>query len=1043
MKGIFLVLNLFCISSMCWAIDKASIEKMSFNKLQLLQSAYIKFVLRVEKTQQYGKYKEESFSYFDPLRNYLNQVEFIQTAYGANGDLCFFGGWPSKQLNNVCKRPWIYQNDSEMKKYGATYSSEMSCGTSSKFRCNPTLFGTPDGGDGKGYCVETEGTFVELTQKCEIKSRNSIATLASKLKEQTADGEKARESLVNFQKAIFGSDGKISEQGTDSGFCDTFRTKTGELYDACDDLQKRIQDLGKEIAQQDQLSGEVISNSDNLANENLPPQQKQNVAVAKIFQSCQNYLAENSSDDIYNRNIIGYLQGGLSTCSYANQQGELETLNEDEIEKIFDYEKKKSYLKELNFRYLKRNLEALLVTELSFMSPDGKFPEEKLPLESKEAFRKKILSQFDFYFDKADNKDEITKLIDDVYEGVMQYKDKLPKMTYENNIKIFNELANNQNDSVNKFCQDIYNEYHEKFKDRIRSTYTEWLRPFSDEEKLFLNEKRRVLKAKINRVYAKSNMGFLLGTDVFADEVMDPSIDYAKECAKEPVHSVINPNMYKVQYQRALTEAREKLLDSFKDFGKDKMLKKNESSNYHVAGVIKDYLKSDRELILDSFVNNDNEEEQKNLAKYICGSVQDIYDKDEYLQGFGIIGGGLAALAGGVLAIGGGVLCPATGIGCAVAVAGTNLSYAGTGVLAVSAGMKGVEAFTEEDRNQKVQLGNMTGEASLYMEKSQAVHHRKKDAAIDGATIAGGFVLGAGIKAIRARSIKNAGESFENISKISDDTIHVTINPKSSPALPPSPGKEVGEVIDGTYVTIRPASDPNLALSAPKAAPSENTIYSVSSSGEVVPLKSSASSTQEMVNFPVPYKGSSSTELIPQIANEAKQIVKSEGELIRATSGEVGFVTGQTKELSAVGPSVKELAVIPKIERTRVKTTYSILTKEVKKTIHKSPVGLPLHEAEKTRRRINEKSKINIKNISGISYLPTDLFSSYDNKEQIERRLEDFLETNRLDNEEIIKSLQSELKILENLRNNNVIDQEQLELEIVLGNDIISKLSEK
>jgi hypothetical protein len=95
------------------------------------------------------------------------------------GEICFYGGWPSRMVGGKCQAPWKNKEDSELKKLGATYTSEYYCGGVNLFRCNPMLFGP--GKSGKGICISFKKVS-EITNKCYAESRDQIERLYESFK---------------------------------------------------------------------------------------------------------------------------------------------------------------------------------------------------------------------------------------------------------------------------------------------------------------------------------------------------------------------------------------------------------------------------------------------------------------------------------------------------------------------------------------------------------------------------------------------------------------------------------------------------------------------------------------------------------------------------------------------------------------------------------------------------------------------------------------------------------------------------------------------
>jgi hypothetical protein len=104
----------------------------------------------------------------------------VNEAYAVEkGQICFYGGWPSRMVGGKCQAPWKNKGDTELKKLGATYTSEYNCGGVNLFRCNPMLFGP--GKSGKGICISFKKVS-EITNKCYAESRDQIERLYESFK---------------------------------------------------------------------------------------------------------------------------------------------------------------------------------------------------------------------------------------------------------------------------------------------------------------------------------------------------------------------------------------------------------------------------------------------------------------------------------------------------------------------------------------------------------------------------------------------------------------------------------------------------------------------------------------------------------------------------------------------------------------------------------------------------------------------------------------------------------------------------------------------
>lgn len=704
-------------------LDKKKVQKLSFNKMQNLRFAYINFLKNMDKEPQ-EKFTGEKFSVFI---DYYKEISKYYSAYAADGDICFFGGWPSKLKNNLCQQPWKYKDDADVKAFGGGYNQQNACGSPEFFRCNPVLFGaptssvkgkengvdinlTPKGGSSLGYCVAVKGTYIELTQKCEKASRKSIPNLVEALKKDDAEGKDKRDQLEKFHENI-------------EKFCDSYKSSKGEVYDACDDLRKRLADLKVTLGTEgidNNKADKEISGSNDTSPSNQDNSQiyiNPNQGAADILKACENFLDENSSDDIFQRNILGSLKGGLANCFNPIPI----PLNKLDLKQLADNFKKSEYLDELTIKNFKQNIASMMLMEKAFMHEDnfdGNLPKSKLFIDNKTAFKQQIAEKF-----SRMNEAKFSQAFDEIYAQIHpKLKEaNFPKLKANDLVKNFKYLADSSENSINNFCSNLEVEYKNvgyepTSKKRTRAADKAYKQRRSKAKKQFMLEKRAELNQRINNLYAQSSMAFLMGTDYFKDNVMDPTEDYIEECLDNPGHRIINPNIHNSYLQTALYQARDQLMEGITEIPDGVSWAGNES----IESDIDHYLKTDRKLVLETLANSRKGGDQEELAKYLCYRSMKIYDKDEKLQYLGIIGGGLVSLAGAVgCAVTAGLGCPLA----AGAVVATGSLIAGG-----SAGYKAIEGYNQsQSLDLIVSRGNES--ASNYMkEKTRAVDQLKTGA---------------------------------------------------------------------------------------------------------------------------------------------------------------------------------------------------------------------------------------------------------------------------------------------------------------------------
>ena len=690
--------------------------------MQKLRFAYVKFLQNMDKQPQ-EKLTGEKFSVFI---DYYKELSKYYSAYAADGDICFFGGWPSKLKNNLCQQPWKHKDDADVKAFGGSYNQQNACGSPEFFRCNPVLFGaptanvqakeegvdinlSPKGGNSLGYCVAVKGTYIELTQKCEKASRKSIPNLVEALKKDDADGKEKRDQLEKFHENV-------------EKFCNSYKSSKGEVYDACDDLRKRLAELkvtvgdGTDVQPEGDQAGDDDDSGDGDDLEEITVSGEDseaaiinpNQGAVDVLKACEEFLDENSSDDIFQRNILGSLRGGFSGC-----YNPLPTpLDKSSLEQLAENFEKSKYLDELTIKNFKQNVASLMQMERAFLH-DENFPnglkEEPLYLNREEAFKGRIRERFP-RIDEPKYSDAFKEVYAEMYPKVSASN--FPKFKSEDLINNFKYLADSSEDSVNNFCSRIEAEYNsvgvESTKKKTRAQRKAYERRRRAARRRYKNEKRAELNQRINNLYAQSSMAFLMGTEHFKDNVMDPTEDYIEECLDNPGHRIINPNIHESYFQTALYEARDQLLEGISDIPDGTSWLGNEN----IESDIDHYLKTDRKLVLETLASASQNGNQEELAKYLCYRSMRIYDRDENLQYLGIIGGGLVSLAG---AVG----CAVTvGLGCPLAAG----AVVATGSL-IAGGSAGYKSFEGYNQSQSLDLivtrGNES--ATTYMqEKTRA-----------------------------------------------------------------------------------------------------------------------------------------------------------------------------------------------------------------------------------------------------------------------------------------------------------------------------------
>ena len=143
--SVFLVL--LCMSISAFAKEKklktpklkaSEIQKLSFNRIQLLRQSYIDFLKKAE--GEFYKVKHDNSKIIVPHKSsFIKYYKFIQntySAYASNDQVCFFGGWPSQMSGSYCEAPWKHQDND----FGDSYTPDMACGNNNRRSSHPLRF---------------------------------------------------------------------------------------------------------------------------------------------------------------------------------------------------------------------------------------------------------------------------------------------------------------------------------------------------------------------------------------------------------------------------------------------------------------------------------------------------------------------------------------------------------------------------------------------------------------------------------------------------------------------------------------------------------------------------------------------------------------------------------------------------------------------------------------------------------------------------------------------------------------------------------------
>lgn len=653
------------------ALSAAEISKLNYQELQKVRSSYLNFL--IEANQKYELQPETSYI------KYLKHIQFISSAYSDSTDLCFFGGWPSRMSGDYCRSPWREKDDALVQNYGG-YSSSFACGNPNEFRCNPVLFGAPgpeivsagspingvevnlspeSNGVQAGYCVVNNGDYKELTQKCERASRGSLNSIIDSYKENPAQ-------LEQFAGAI-------------AQFC-----QNHPEYDACDDLAKRLQEiaLGAENG--------VGSTNPKLTDGRALSSSKQIPAYAKsILNKCNELLKE---DDIKNRNLFSDLTLAQSECVPP----EINSLNRfDELDQLKQQMEKDEVLSQINETSFSQSLKALVANEIKF---GGKSAfDTAMP----DAFVRSIL---DKYPSLKSNEEftEAAKLIYGEIDFAIKNDDLVP--LEENSVtEQFNELAS----QLNQACRQVYDEFKGRRKENVFQRAGRWLKghlsiatnPYgyaqykADKaiQKSLQDQYKPTLEGLISSFASQSEVGHLLGTEYFQDNVMDLSDNFAKECATDPNYKMIREPLKTEEIRKGHEELNQKMQDNIKkvadvqrtlDYGFGRSTNKE----------LRSYIKDDPSIAIMTLLNTPPEN-QAAFGAHMCAQAKDIFRSDKNWRIAEYLAGGVGLVAGGILV--------ATGFGAPIGAGLVGASMSAMGVVGAVTGLGALEKWEDADLREK------------------------------------------------------------------------------------------------------------------------------------------------------------------------------------------------------------------------------------------------------------------------------------------------------------------------------------------------------
>mgnify|MGYP000303604939 CR=1 FL=1 len=393
-----------------FVLGKNQLESFDKNQLKELRVAYIDFLSSVEKDTEY-----------EELKTSFLKFSLIKEANADFGGVCFFGGWPSLMEGGYCRSPWKTKNDSRVQSFGG-YEASSACGSNTEFRCNPLLFGAPKegsssqingvqinlnpkNGNASGYCVNTGGSYVELTNKCLRASKDNEQELIDKYKNDPDYQQK----IADFSQAI-------------DEFC-----SAKPSYDACDDLANRLGAIKSGTVTDAPLDPAIVD--ENPVEQEIIEGATSEQPFNPLLNKCQNYL-----NDKY-----GYSVLGNATCEQAVTSDEISS----DLENVNVAMQRLSFAGELNSNAVEFMVMGLVANSKKF----------GLPLAGKDGFVEELLEK---YPNLNNYKDKIELAYDN--------SSMISKSDIDNGLKVYRESSN----GFSQLCKDLNKEYQALFTNTRR-----------------------------------------------------------------------------------------------------------------------------------------------------------------------------------------------------------------------------------------------------------------------------------------------------------------------------------------------------------------------------------------------------------------------------------------------------------------------------------------------------------------------------------------------------------------------------------------------
>lgn len=747
---LLIYLTLFIYSTQSFAFELPSFKNkdMNIHHIRMIRNAYVEFSKEIEKN---NKYEESSFVKLQKL--------FLSVAY-ADDDKCFFGGWPSQMNGEVCKSPMTHGNTAwasniqcKMNKNADPKSCNQiidftynSCGESDKFRCNPILFGADD--RGKGRCINTNGTYKKLTQKCvdQTKGTKELRDSEQFLKDNP-------DLLDAYRKSV-------------QQFCiNTYRP--GEDYDhnyTCDALKERL----------DSIVEDVEEDKEELVEAQKIAAVKVNKALG-ILDRCQKDY-KSSKDGIFSEFFASRRDSLDQMVAYGKCTTEdIDTsVSSQELEDLvsgFDNVSNEIFPRDILHDSVNDGVELTLKNLLFTMDQF----DEKINVNA-------VLSRYP-RLKASPYRENIEKSLEDFKRAKDKGLLSKSKINKDDIVSNLNKFSN----KINSLCQNINTEYTRRTKSNDKSIrIEEGTFVNTDSEQAYYDE-TQVKMTEMYKDFLESdqlNLSRIMATDHFKSDIFPFSNGISERCAEGKIDNIAFTPVGVEDIEEAMEDYKELMLDELGDYNSMVKVKNEDDIQDSIHELIK-Y----RPYLLGNFLkkSNSNPELQNVYATYLCKESLDVYSNDELWRIGEVTAGGVGLVVSGALV--------ATGIGSPL---GVGLAAASSSLI-VAEGAMAVKNYRDADKTSDASSSSFATE-SISVEQ----HTKNIDVADDKKTdalIAGGAALVQPL-AFLTRSAKVAGKGMTVVKETSK-------NPQSVSNIADSPLRlldKSSEVPSSTRFLPKPSS---------------------------------------------------------------------------------------------------------------------------------------------------------------------------------------------------------------------------------------------